>query len=70
VGSCTDSEFNGVFESNVSMGVGQCFDDGLRKCVFIKCSGIVDSVSGDSGEILHTAGGDTGVNVAAGGGML
>jgi hypothetical protein len=70
---CLDeySEFEGVLESNVRMSVVECFDDGLRKCVFIERSAILDSVSGHGGEMLYTAGGgDTGVDVAAGGGRL
>ena len=67
---CLDdySEFEGVLVSDMRVGIVECFNDGLRKCVTIEGSGLVDGISGDGGEVLHTAGGgDASVDIAAGG---
>lgn len=62
-----NSELEGVLKSYVRVCVVGHFDDVLPKCVPIERSGVVDGVSGDSGEKLHAAGGgDTGADVAVG----
>jgi hypothetical protein len=61
------SEFEGILESDVRMGVVECFDDCLREFVPIERVGVVNAIADDGAEVAYTAAlGDTGLDLPAG----